>query len=179
MIKIFYEVRVGGINGNVISKFPMLEEAIEYSKTWTKNWDTKVNVVVVEVNERVCATYFQGLELKPQNEIWTCFGSLYYTETKEGRYRITDSEGTLLWYVDTTHAMIDFIDNIKKCDTLDDWLFHFDNVCWGSKENCLEIARSYQECNGRKFDENYARENINKIGNTYVLFNYDDCYVED
>lgn len=75
-------------------------------------------------------------------------------------------------------------ENFKTTKEFKKWLViqiieQYEDVCWGTKADCMFFARDYQEINGRKFDKELAKQNIECICGLYVLFDYGDYYLED
>lgn len=59
-------------------------------------------------------------------------------------------------------------------------LKQYDCICWGSKEDCMDFAKGYLECNGRKFDKFNAEQNVEYFDcGIYALFEYDNYYLDD
>ena len=112
--------------------------------------------------------------------IKTKFGDLKIREAdRNGEYELLDSDDKIMFFACDFSFIYDQVERLNQVEHVSDWLKEFEGVCWGSKQNCLDFARDYAESNDRKFDKNWALDNINRIGDTYFLFDYGDAYLDD
>ena len=110
-------------------------------------------------------------------EIRTSFGSLFYHKApQDNHFHICDSEKWYLFYGFTKTELKHFIKLVKGCKTIKEWLENYDDVCWGSKQDIIDYTKDYQICNGRNFDIDWLERNYNKVGDTYIMFEYSDCW---
>lgn len=114
--------------------------------------------------------------MKPK-EIKTKFGSFYYYKEKRNCYVICDSEEWTLFTGYTNKELKEFIKLVKSCNTIEEWLENYEDVCWGNREEIEDIAKDYAESNDREYDQQWVDENFNIIGNTHVLFEYSEAYL--
>lgn len=110
-------------------------------------------------------------------EIKTNFGTIYRHKIKVGHYEILDSEKRILFFNMSARDCNDVIKCMQKYKTIGEWLEQYEDVCWGTKKDIIEYTKDYQEWNDRKFDSKWLEDNWNKIGKTYILFEYSGCYI--
>lgn len=111
-------------------------------------------------------------------KIKTKFGNLYVRKTDEG-YEILDSKKRIMFYDQTESDVVRNIEYMERFDTIDDWLRETDDVCWGAYQDIKECAKNYCDERNYIFDFDWFKAYYNKLGNTYILFDYSDCYKEE
>lgn len=112
-------------------------------------------------------------------KIETKHGVLYLerVKTKRNCYRLLDSEQRILWFDDTKKEALKQATLIENCNELGEWLHNFDDVCWGTKEEVKGYAKGYAKDNGHRFDKAWFEANYNRIGDTYILFEYSEAHL--
>ena len=116
------------------------------------------------------------MELK---ELETKFGTIYVSKDKNNVFTIYDSDKIKLFFGIGIDYVRNLLRDIEKAEKISDWLEQFDDVCWGSKEDIIDFTKGYQEMNGREFDADWLEENYNRIGDTYIMFEYSECWKEE
>jgi hypothetical protein len=116
-------------------------------------------------------------------EIKTTCGTIYTKKTKKG-YQLLDSLKRVLIWDSPKKEIKKLINTLKLSSNIGDWLEQFDDVCWGTKEDVINYTKDYIECLNDndmqvKFDKKWFESQYNKVGNTYILFEYSDCWIED
>lgn len=108
----------------------------------------------------------------------TKFGELTRAKDRKQKnaYELLDSVGRILFNGCNNAFIKQQIERIKNAKEIGDWLSCFDDVCWGGKNEIKDFIKNYHEMNGRKFDNKWFEENYNKVGDTYVFFEYSDCF---
>lgn len=109
-------------------------------------------------------------------EIKSKFGTLYLDKEKQGGWLILDSDKYILCRFDTHQERTQELKNLNRCKHISEWLEQFDDVCWGTKQDIIDYTQDYAECNGREFDSQWLEDTYNRIGDTYIMFAYSDCY---
>lgn len=109
----------------------------------------------------------------------TKYGTLTTIKDKkhEGKFEILDSVGRMLFNGCTKSFIKEQIRKLSKAKKIDNWLECFDDVCWGSKEEIKDFIKHYHDVTeDREFDEEWFEHNYNVIGDTYIFFEYSDCF---
>jgi hypothetical protein len=117
-------------------------------------------------------------------KINTKFGTLYIETDPQERdcLAVLDSQKHTL-FNGCNEAYIEMMkEQIEKAKTIDEWLSNYDDVCWDTNKNKLiAFIRYYVKHNMIHdeqivFDKEWFNDHYNKIGNTYVMFEYSDCW---
>ena len=134
---------------------------------------------------------YEDIDLE-ERQIETKHGTFYLVKgCKKGTFRLLDSDKKVFFY-DCDRDYIDKqIEVMNKYDSFAEYLeFTYDEVCWGkSKEDCLNFALNYiedrahywghtnKEVEAEKDACKKAFEHCyNRVGDTYVLFEYASFY---
>ena len=104
-------------------------------------------------------------------DLYIGYGDQYY------RYAIFDSDKRLLFRFETERERTNAIEQIKRADSLSNYLEKFDDVCWGSKDQIIKWTKNYHESNDREVDLEWLEDNYNRIGSTFILFEYSEAYL--
>lgn len=110
-------------------------------------------------------------------EIKTKFGVAYIKPLHNGLYDILDSEKRILFFDCSKEEKNDFVKGMLEAENVKDWLEQFEDVCWGTKQDIMNFTNIYHKSNGRLIDKKWLEENYNRMGDTYILFEYSDCYL--
>lgn len=97
---------------------------------------------------------------------------------KKGGWIVFDSLERPLWYCRDKKEAKDFIATLQKYDSVKSWLEteEYGDVCWGSFGDIVDFTKDYQECNARKYDHSWLLENYNKVGKTFLMFEYSEAW---
>ena len=146
----------------------------------------------VEIESETLVFNFELYEDKDleEKQIDTRHGTLYLVKgCKLGTYRLLDSDHRILFHDNNKEWLEQQIELMNKAEHLSEYLeMNFDEVCWGSKQDCLNFAVDniksnlgwtidQQECDyqveacKRSFDSAY-----NRVGDLYILFEYASFY---
>ena len=114
----------------------------------------------------------------------TKFGDLYTINHGRNNIEVLDSEKNTLFYGCNKPFIKMMKKHIEQSNTIADWLKGFDDVCWDTnKSRLIAFVRDYvkydmiHDCD-IVFDKEWFDDNYNKIGNTYIMFEYSDCWKE-
>lgn len=112
--------------------------------------------------------------------IKTIYGTLEVGHCRKLKeYYLYDNASRLLARFDTKRHLKNFVEVMNAYDNIGDWLENYEDVCWSvRKKDVIDTIKDYQKRNGRAFDLNYFEETYNKLGRTYIMFGYSDCYKE-
>lgn len=119
-------------------------------------------------------------------ELETKFGTLYICDDPRNREDliVLDSQRRTLFRGCSRSFIKKMTEQIKKAKTIGDWLSNYEDVCWdNNKNNLITFIRSYfkydvQHDGQIVFDKEWFESNYNKIGKTYVMFEYSECWKE-
>lgn len=109
--------------------------------------------------------------------IKTIYGTLEVGHSRKLKeYYLYDNITRLLARFDTKKHLKNFVEVMNAYENIGDWLENYEDVCWGTKKQIEDCTKDYCKINGRKFNKRYFEASYNKLGETYIMFGYSDCY---
>ena len=109
-------------------------------------------------------------------QIETKMGTIYLYKVNDNNYMILDSVRRWIYRNLNEQQAEEKIKMLQSFNSVGEWLEDQEDVCWGSHDDILNYTRDYHECNHREFDEEWFEDNWNKIGKTYIMFEYSEAH---